>query len=103
MEKGRFRNNPSWIQIGCTIFDMMWERGWDKEHGGLLNFTDLHGLPVMRDCQSVSESQKSVKNVDARTFLRQSAVKRSGNRLPTYPSMGRLAHKPLLLCSQLAL
>jgi hypothetical protein len=35
---------------------MMWERGWDKEHGGLLNFTDLRGLPVRRDCQSVSKS-----------------------------------------------
>jgi N-acylglucosamine 2-epimerase len=24
----------------------MWARGWDREHGGILYFTDLRGLPV---------------------------------------------------------
>jgi len=32
--------------IGLSIIDWMWERGWDKEHGGLLYFVDVYGLPV---------------------------------------------------------
>ena len=31
---------------GTLILDWMWARGWDTEHGGLLYFTDLRGLPV---------------------------------------------------------
>jgi N-acylglucosamine 2-epimerase len=34
------------IRLGCAILDCMWARGWDTEFGGLLYFTDLHGLPV---------------------------------------------------------
>lgn len=32
--------------LGVRILDWMWERGWDRESGGLLYFTDLRGLPV---------------------------------------------------------
>ncbi len=53
MHEGRLRNEPHWIQIGCKILDMMWERGWDKEHGGLLYFTDLRGLPVQEYWQDM--------------------------------------------------
>lgn len=32
--------------LGCRMLDWMWERGWDKEYGGLLYFVDVKGLPV---------------------------------------------------------
>jgi N-acylglucosamine 2-epimerase len=34
------------LKLGLEILDCMWARGWDREHGGLLYFTDLRGLPV---------------------------------------------------------
>ncbi len=39
-------NDAALIEIGCTILDWMWERGWDKEYGGILYFRDVHDLPV---------------------------------------------------------
>ena len=46
MHEGALRNDRRLIQLGCTILDWMWARGWDAEHGGLLYFTDLLGKPV---------------------------------------------------------
>jgi N-acylglucosamine 2-epimerase len=46
MHEGRLRNNDHYIETGCKILDYMWERGWDKQHGGLLYFADVKGLPV---------------------------------------------------------
>ncbi len=46
MQEGRLQGNASYVQLGLTILDGMWERGWDREHGGILYFTDLRGLPV---------------------------------------------------------
>jgi N-acylglucosamine 2-epimerase len=46
MQEGRHRGDRQMIALGCRILDWMWARGWDTEHGGLLYFTDLHGLPV---------------------------------------------------------
>jgi N-acylglucosamine 2-epimerase len=46
MREGRHQGNADYLQLGLRILDWMWERGWDREHGGLLYFTDLHGLPV---------------------------------------------------------
>lgn len=34
------------IDLGTTMLDWMWERGWDDEHGGILYFRDVKGLPV---------------------------------------------------------
>ena len=34
------------IRLGCQMLDFMWQRGWDEEHGGMLYFVDLKGLPV---------------------------------------------------------
>ncbi len=34
------------VRVGCDILDWMWDRGWDKEYGGMLYFTDLYGKPV---------------------------------------------------------
>ena len=28
------------------MLDWMWERGWDREYGGILYFVDVNGLPV---------------------------------------------------------
>lgn len=39
-------NDAHLIELGCTMLDWMWERGWDKEFGGLFYFRDLKGLPV---------------------------------------------------------
>ncbi len=34
------------VALGCRMLDWMWERGWDKEYGGMLYFVDVKGLPV---------------------------------------------------------
>ena len=34
------------IDTGLQMLDWMWNRGWDKEHGGLLYFTSVNELPV---------------------------------------------------------
>lgn len=31
--------------LGTQILDWMWERGWDREFGGLLSFVDVSGKP----------------------------------------------------------
>ena len=46
LHEGRLRNDARLIALGARILDWMWARGWDAEHGGLLYFTDLRGLPV---------------------------------------------------------
>ncbi len=53
MHEGRLRGNPLYIQQGLKILDWMWLRGWDPEHGGLLYFTDLRGLPVQEYWQDM--------------------------------------------------
>jgi N-acylglucosamine 2-epimerase len=46
MHEGQLRRDPRLVQLGCTILDWMWARGWDEECGGLFYFRDLRGLPV---------------------------------------------------------
>jgi N-acylglucosamine 2-epimerase len=46
MHEGRHRKDPRLIALGARILDWMWARGWDREHGGLLYFTDVFGRPV---------------------------------------------------------
>lgn len=46
MKEGKLRGDDSLIQTGCQMLDWMWERGWDKDHGGILYFADVNGLPV---------------------------------------------------------
>ena len=38
--------DPRLLRLGLGILDCMWARGWDREFGGLLYFTDLHGRPI---------------------------------------------------------
>jgi len=46
MHEGRRRGDRAKMQLGLTILDWMWERGWDPEYGGLFYFRDVRGLPV---------------------------------------------------------
>jgi len=46
MEEGRVRGSSELIELGATMLDWMWKRGWDEDHGGLLYFTDVFGKPV---------------------------------------------------------
>ena len=47
MHEGRLRAATGGSSRSARhILDWMWARGWDAEHGGLLYFTDLRGLPV---------------------------------------------------------
>jgi len=47
MQEAKYRNNDTrLIEIGTTILDWMWQRGWDAEHGGIIYFRDVKGLPV---------------------------------------------------------
>jgi N-acylglucosamine 2-epimerase len=46
MREGHERGRPDWLVLGRTIVDCMWQRGWDREHGGILYFTDLYHKPV---------------------------------------------------------
>ena len=47
MEEAKHRgNDPHLVRLGCRMLDYMWERGWDREHGGIFHFVDLHGKPV---------------------------------------------------------
>ena len=47
MEEARHRGGDRrLLELGTTIVDWMWARGWDREYGGILYFTDVKGLPV---------------------------------------------------------
>ena len=46
MREGQLRGDQVLIDMGCTMLDWMWERGWDTQYGGLLYFVDLKDLPV---------------------------------------------------------
>jgi N-acylglucosamine 2-epimerase len=46
MQEGRYRNDDSLIRLGCDMLDWMWERGWDREFGGIFYFRDVYGKPV---------------------------------------------------------
>jgi N-acylglucosamine 2-epimerase len=46
MLEGSLRNDSRLINLGCQMLDWMWERGCDKEHGGIFYFRDVHDKPV---------------------------------------------------------
>lgn len=47
LEESRQRGGDARLTaLGVRMLDWMWERGWDREHGGLLSFVDLDGRPV---------------------------------------------------------
>lgn len=49
-----YRNNDAkLINLGLRMLDYMWERGWDKEHGGILYFRDVYDKPVQEYWQDM--------------------------------------------------
>jgi N-acylglucosamine 2-epimerase len=46
LEEARRRNDSRLVRLGCDMLDWMWERGWDKQHGGLFYFRDVHNRPI---------------------------------------------------------
>jgi len=46
LEESRRRNSKELLDLGCKMLDWMWERGWDKEFGGLFYYRDVFDRPV---------------------------------------------------------
>ena len=46
MNEGKLKNDSKLIEMGCKMLDWMWERGWDKEYGGILYFKDVYDKPI---------------------------------------------------------
>lgn len=46
LREAKHRRYPRLVRLGTQMLDWMWERGWDREYGGILYFRDLHGKPV---------------------------------------------------------
>ncbi len=46
MEEGQFQRDDDLIKLGIRMVDWMWERGWDKEWGGLFYYRDVWGKPI---------------------------------------------------------
>lgn len=54
LHEAQYRNNdPHLINLGCRMLDYMWERGWDKEHSGILYFRDVYNKPVQEYWQDM--------------------------------------------------
>ncbi|MCU0395959.1 MAG: AGE family epimerase/isomerase [Chitinophagaceae bacterium] len=54
LHEAKHRNNdPHLIDLGCRMLDYMWERGWDKEYGGILYFRDVYNKPVQEYWQDM--------------------------------------------------
>ncbi|MBL0132791.1 MAG: AGE family epimerase/isomerase [Chitinophagaceae bacterium] len=54
LEEARYRNNDKQlIELGCRMLDYMWERGWDKQYGGILYFRDVFDKPVQEYWQDM--------------------------------------------------
>jgi N-acylglucosamine 2-epimerase len=45
--------DPHLIALGCKMLDYMWERGWDKQFGGILYFKDVYNKPVQEYWQDM--------------------------------------------------
>ncbi len=52
-EAKKRNNDPHLIKLGCRMIDYMWERGWDKEYGGILYFQDVYNKPVQEYWQDM--------------------------------------------------
>ena len=54
LHEARYRNNdPHLIELGCKMLDYMWERGWDKTHGGIMYYKDVYDKPVQEYWQDM--------------------------------------------------
>ncbi|MEO5591359.1 MAG: AGE family epimerase/isomerase [Chitinophagaceae bacterium] len=52
-EAKRRNMDPHLIDLGCKMLDYMWERGWDKKHGGIFYFRDVFDKPVQEYWQDM--------------------------------------------------
>jgi N-acylglucosamine 2-epimerase len=48
MEEGRYRHDLALSLKALPILEWSLERGWDEQHGGLLYYNDLRGLPCVQ-------------------------------------------------------
>lgn len=46
MDEGRLRKDSQLIELGCQMLDYSWQRGWDRDFGGLYYFRDVYHRPV---------------------------------------------------------
>jgi N-acylglucosamine 2-epimerase len=46
MNEGKMRGRPDYIRMGLDMLDWSWERGWDKEYGGIIYYRDVYNHPV---------------------------------------------------------
>lgn len=54
LHEARYRNNdPHLIDLGLRMLDYMWERGWDKEYGGIIYYRDVYNKPVQEYWQDM--------------------------------------------------
>lgn len=54
LHEAMYRNNDAHlIELGRKMLDYMWERGWDKEYGGILYFRDVYNKPVQEYWQDM--------------------------------------------------
>jgi N-acylglucosamine 2-epimerase len=54
LQEAKYRGNDQHlIKLGCRILDYMWQRGWDKEYGGIFYFRDVFGKPVQEYWQDM--------------------------------------------------
>lgn len=54
LHEAKYRNNDmKLIDLGCSMLDYMWVRGWDAEHGGILYFKDVYDKPVQEYWQDM--------------------------------------------------
>ena len=54
LHEARYRNNDArLVALGCRMLDYMWERGLDKEYGGILYFRDVYERPVQEYWQDM--------------------------------------------------
>lgn len=51
--EARHRGDAALVRLGCDMLDWMWQRGWDREYGGLFYFRDLYDKPVQEYWQDM--------------------------------------------------
>lgn len=53
LHEALYRKDNNLKELGCRMLDYMWERGWDKEYGGVFYFRDVFGKPVQEYWQDM--------------------------------------------------
>jgi len=53
LHEAKVQNNQHYLALGLKMLDYMWERGWDKQYGGILYFLDVYGKPVQEYWQDM--------------------------------------------------